>query len=190
VACGHWFGANAPTEGWVVYGAAGAPIGSTFSVDVTTGLGWSVIPGSRNQADSAVACANLDRLGLADWRLPTIGEARSLAGGCATTVPGGSCPLADPGCLASSCNPGLECQSCPGGSQSLSLRADDLYCRPEVTLCTYFQTSSSCSDCPSPQSWRYVPTNGHFLTDNVATSITTVCAMPDAPGLPCIDPNP
>jgi hypothetical protein len=187
--CGHWFGALGGSGGWVVYGAVGAPSSQTLSFDVSTGLGWAHISGSRNQADAALACAGLTRLGLFDWRLATIDEARTLAGGCASTIAGGPCAVADPGCLAMSCNQGIECQACPGGDQSLSLREDDQYCRPEVTLCTLFQTSSNCSDCPTAESWRYGPTNGNLLPLDVLSSVTTICTMPGVPGAPCLDPN-
>jgi hypothetical protein len=130
--CGHWFDANPnDNSAWITYDAG-------FHVDVATGLGWVMLVGSRGAVDAALACASHNVAGLSDWRIPTISDARTIAGGCAPTVPGGTCPIADPGCLDSNCGQGPACNSCTGGGGPA---AGGAYCKVDVPVCSHFQTT-------------------------------------------------
>ena len=74
-------------------------------LDTSTGLTWeNPGPGPYDVMDWPSAksyCADLTLAG-GGWRIPTIGELRSLIRGCAATEIGGSCKVTD-SCLKSSC---------------------------------------------------------------------------------------
>jgi hypothetical protein len=174
-ACGHWTD-NGNGTGWILYDAFGG-----FGVDVATGRGWhtSSKAGSLNRDDSAKFCEGLELGPLKDWRLPSVDEARSLGAGCAETAPGGSCPIADPSCLTKSCAYNDDCESCKGS-------AGHYYCRPEISVCLTFHTSSACADCDVPSSWTYGVINGNFYPQAASGGLWPVCVMDAVPrGIPC-----
>lgn len=157
---------------WIVFDAG-------FSADPQTGYGWidlSMNVGSGTLADAQSQCEAFSVGGLGNWRVPTIDEARTLAAGCAATASGGTCPIHDASCLTQQCGYGkdAECSSCQAGGGPAAGKA---YCNPDSTLCTFFHTSSLCSDCASPdaQDWEYGPSNGNFTPGNVSDAIATVC---------------
>jgi hypothetical protein len=181
--CGHKIDANpGDSDAWIIYDAG-------FHVDVPTGLGWAFPGGSRSASDAAVTCDAFSVAGLSNWRMPTIDEARSLAGGCAPTAPSGTCPIHDPTCLAMSC--GLQspaCTSCTGGSGSTGPN-NGAYCKVDVAVCTFFHTSSLCPDCSdaSNQDWLYLPGNGNFVALSSALGFPTACVSVVPGGLPAAD---
>ncbi|MGE0792142.1 MAG: DUF1566 domain-containing protein [Sandaracinaceae bacterium] len=65
-------------------------------MDPSTGLEWQVTPFDADM-DWASAVAHCEQLELdgTGWRLPTIGELRSLIRGCAGTETGGRCAISD-----------------------------------------------------------------------------------------------
>ena len=82
-------------------------------VDSTTGLWWQN-PGTEKlfTFDEAIAyCEGLKWSGQDDWRLPTIGELRSLIRGCPGTQTDGACGVTD-SCMTEYCF-GNECRDCP-----------------------------------------------------------------------------
>jgi hypothetical protein len=84
--------------------------------------------------DAIEYCAVLDLGGRTDWRLPSIGELRSLVRGCAAIENGGACGVTD-ACL------GIECwdQICYGCGESGGPGADGCYWDPElVGACATF----------------------------------------------------
>ncbi len=83
--------------------------------DPGTGLTWQDGPWCEAiGCDEAVAyCDALDLDGRQDWRLPSIGELRSLVRGCAAIEPGGSCGVTDD-CLDVECWD-LVCYGCGAG---------------------------------------------------------------------------
>jgi|GEM_PF-4104547 len=71
--------------------------------DSATGLAWQIVPtGGRMDWESAKSHCETLGLSAGGWRLPTIGELRTLIIDCPATGRGGSCKV-ESGCLASSC---------------------------------------------------------------------------------------
>jgi hypothetical protein len=177
--CLHWRDLG-DGQGWIYYDTNGG-----FHYDLSTSLGWVVRTDTfSSQADAADFCANFSVAGLSDWRLPTIDEARSLAGGCDNTAPGGSCPLSDASCLSSSCGNGPDCTSCVYGLGPN--QPGNGYCRADAMVCNNFHTSSSCPDCSTPGDWRYNPGNGNFFASAADDAIFPVCVMEHIPkAVPC-----
>lgn len=93
--------------------------------DSNTGLMWHVPALSAEDGNaelwqySSAFCQNLDYAGYTDWRLPSIGELRSIIRGCPATETGGEC-LIDDGCLTVDCFEDYTlcdgCESCEGPS--------------------------------------------------------------------------
>jgi len=177
--CLHWRDLGAG-QGWIEYDAFGG-----FYYDLSTSLGWVLrTTSSVTLAQAADFCASFEISGLSDWRLPTINEARSLAGGCANTAPGGSCTISDSSCLNASCGLGSECTSCAFGGGPYPPSGD--YCRADVKLCNVMHTSSLCPDCTTPGDWRYSPINGNFFSASVDQTLFAVCVMENIPrAVPC-----
>ena len=177
--CGHKFDANpSDNDAWITYDVG-------FHVDVATGRGWALPPGSRNAAAAAAACLAYSVAGLDDWRMATIDDARSIAGGCAPTAAGGSCPIDDPGCLATACGQGPACDSCQGGQGP----NNGAYCKVDVGVCTHFHTSSVCTDCGDAgvMDWIYGTSNGNFIPFNSLSGIPTACVSTVPGGVPPAD---
>jgi hypothetical protein len=177
--CLHWRDLG-DGQGWIHYETYGG-----FHYDLSTSLGWVMrTDSSLTQAEAEDFCANFSVVGLSDWRLPTIDEVRTLAGGCANTAPGGSCPLDDSSCLSSDCGLGNACTSCQwGNGPNLP---GNYYCRPDAMLCSLAHTTSSCADCPTPGDWRYGPGNGNFFSASVEDKLFPVCVMENIPrAVPC-----
>lgn len=111
---------------------------SYYWVDSTTGLMWENPPtcavnGADGDLQAAIAyCAQLEHAGHDDWRLPTIGELRTLIRGCPNTETGGDCPV-DDNCLHPYC--GLDdCDGCP---YLEGPGIDGLYWPPELSMTGY-----------------------------------------------------
>ena len=108
--------------------------------DSRTGLVWQNPPLGRPLIwDQALAhCVALEGGG---WRMPTIGELRSLIRGCPETETGGSCPIADD-CLPVSCQSDA-CSGCPldEGPPVSCYWAEDL-----SGPCGYYWSSSKVQD--------------------------------------------
>jgi hypothetical protein len=178
--CGHKFDANpSDNDAWITYDVG-------FHVDVATGLGWAMPAGSRNAAAAAAACLAFSVAGLNDWRIASIDDARSLAGGCSPTRGGGTCPIDDPGCLAIACGQASPaCDSCQGGQGP----NNGAYCKVDVAICTHFHTSSICTDCGDAgvMDWIYGPSNGNFIPYSSLNGIPTACVSTVPGGVPTAD---
>ena len=108
--------------------------------DPTSGLTWQVTPtgGTMNWSEAKTHCQNLSLDG-SGWRLPDIGELRSLIRGCPATEDGGSCNVEEGDCLAWSCRD----DSCKGCSYFDGPGNDGMYWPDEVEggCCNYWSSS-------------------------------------------------
>jgi formylglycine-generating enzyme required for sulfatase activity len=109
-------------------------------VDPTSGLVWQKAAPADFvvQAAASTRCSGNDAgLPGSGWRLPTIGELRTLVRGCPVCAPGGACGVTDD-CLGAGCWSG-ECYGCPDDEGP----ADGCYW-PEALQgdCTWYWASS------------------------------------------------
>jgi hypothetical protein len=109
--------------------------------DPTSSLTWENPPSGGGLNDWSTAksyCQDLDLSGYTDWRLPTIGELRTLIRGCPGTVTGGACKVTD-SCLSDSCFDTGSCFSCP----NVNGPADGCYWPAEMQgTCNWYWSSS------------------------------------------------
>jgi len=83
--------------------------------DLDSGLTWQISPSIANQnglhwVEAVEYCEDLSLDG-DGWRIPTLGELRTLIRGCPETEDGGSCNIEEDDCLALSCDSGF-CTGC------------------------------------------------------------------------------
>ncbi len=90
------------------------PAGETWT-DTVNSLTWEVIGAEVNAMDftAVTHCQNLTKAG-GGWRLPSIGELRTLVRGCAVTQAGGTCEVTD-ACKLPSCYAAAACDGCVSG---------------------------------------------------------------------------
>jgi len=92
-------------------------------------------------ADAVRYCQDLTLDGRDDWRLPSIGELRSLVRGCPATETGGSCNVQDDGCLA------WDCRDPSCGCSGEDVPAWGCYWPEEVLgACLWYWSASSRTD--------------------------------------------
>ena len=116
--------------------------------DPTSGHTWQVTPTGEfmNWSDAKAHCAGLSLDG-GGWRLPTIGELRTLIRGCPGTVTGGACEVTD-SCLSySSCWDQGACVSCWNGAGPDEGLQNGCYWPDEMQgKCDWYWSSSSSTD--------------------------------------------
>jgi len=107
--------------------------------DPSSGLTWQIFPtgGDMSWAAAKSHCASLKLEG-GGWRLPTIGELRTLIRGCPETEDGGGCNIEEGDCLKWSCRDG-SCGGCSGDTGP----ADGCYWPDEMQGSCYWYWSSS-----------------------------------------------
>ena len=172
---GYLFGDAASTDYWIVFDTG-------LHYDRRTGYGWHMTEGSYSQSDAIAKCASLTVANFNTWKLATVSQLRSLADGCAPSVPGGTCEVQD-NCLTHSCGFNANCGSCPGGTFGWGPASCE-YCRVNVQLCSYSHTLSNCPDCAAyglETEWTYMPVNGDFDVIDPSVSITSQCVVTSVP---------
>ena len=94
----------------------GRPGGAGTWTDPTSGLTWQVEPLGKKMKWAAAKgyCDTLVLGGYTDWRVPTVGELRSLIRGCARTEPGGRCNIHENRSLKKSSKK-RSCRGCDSG---------------------------------------------------------------------------
>jgi serine/threonine protein kinase len=143
--------------------------------DPTSGRTWQMTPtgGSMSWSAATAHCQSLSLDG-GNWRLPTIGELRSLIRPCAATGSGGTCNVHEGVCLAWERRHG----SCGGCSAGGGL-ASGCYWPSEMNgRCAYFWSSSPVKD--RSGAWRVGFRQGTIDYDVVSASESVRCVR-DAP---------
>ncbi|MDD5309540.1 MAG: DUF1566 domain-containing protein [Deltaproteobacteria bacterium] len=117
--------------------------------DSTSKLSWEMTPpGDQVTWQSGLdRCDGLALCGHDDWRMPTIGELRTLMRGCAAIETGGTCGVTDD-CLTPYCW-SAACQGCPAGGEP------DNGCYWPAGIggeCSYYW-SASCRSDDASQAW-------------------------------------
>jgi len=143
-------------------------------VDPKSGLTWQAQPTGRkfekvlmNWSTAKQHCASLEFAGYSDWRLPTIGELRSLIRGCSTMHTGGSCNITEGRCAEWSCRD----KSCNGCSAKDGPGKGGMYWPEGLQgACCWYWSSSLVEDQDDHAwgvsfGWGNVTINevGHFL---------------------------
>jgi hypothetical protein len=113
--------------------------GQDVWMDPFSGLMWQNASNCcSNWDDSRTYCADLNWGGYSDWRMPTIGELRSLIRGCDPTETGGSCGVTD-SCLDIYCWD----DQCSGCSEFGGPGPGGAYWPPELSGEDFYVWSSS-----------------------------------------------
>ncbi|MBI4917354.1 MAG: DUF1566 domain-containing protein [Acidobacteria bacterium] len=163
--------------------AAGAehPVDCTEDyLDARTGLCWQSSPSSRAMAwdEAKRYCAALesDGDGPGGWRLPTIGELRSLIRGCPETETGGDCGATD-SCTTEAC----ETDACSGCSDSQGPGVGGSYWPSELTpaMDEFFYSSTPVSGTESGGAWGVWSLYGSVMPLNVGD-------VGDSAGVRCV----
>jgi hypothetical protein len=119
---------------------------SIIWADSTSGLVWQ--NGSSEEmpwAEAVLYCESSSMVGEQDWRLPNVGELRSLIRGCQPTTLKGNCNIAESNCLAWSCRS----NSCDGCNLSGGPAGDGCYWPEEISSpCGSYWSSSTVDDIP------------------------------------------
>ena len=130
-----------------------------------------------NWSKAKVHCAGLDLGNHTDWRLPKIGELRSLIRGCPATELGSStCKVEEGGCLDSTCIDGNLCEYCAINNGP----ADGCYWPDEMQGdCSWYWSSSSVAD-GGGNAWFVIFSYGSVM-NNWENYGTRVRCVGDAP---------
>ena len=136
--------------------------------DPTTGLVWENPPDGPTWIwDDAVGhCSGLSLAGHDDWRLPTIGELRSLVLGCSWTEPVGPCGVSD-SCFNTVC---VTIGGCGGCTSSGGPGDGGAYWPPGLDgPIGEFWSSTTISDA-TPDAWTIVFSTGRIVNRNKASN--------------------
>jgi hypothetical protein len=154
-----------------VFGTESSPY--TTWTDPTSGLTWQVTPtgGTMSWSEAKAHCAGLSLDG-GGWRLPKIGELRSLIRGCPATELGSeTCKVEEGGCLDSTCNDGDLCEYCPGNDGP----ADGCYWPDEMQGECSWRWSSSPVEDYGDIAWSVYFSYGDVYNDGVTNDINVRC---------------
>lgn len=150
-------------------GAAGAP--AVAWLDTATGLTWQV--GTQDNlsfAETATYCAGLAIDGHDDWRVPTIGELRTIISGCSATLPTGTCGVTNT-CLAAVTCRDDTCGGCVAIPESC-------YVKPQLAGTCGFVWSSSTQSDYTDNAWGVGFNGGHVSADLKLNAGSARCVRP------------
>ena len=148
--------------------------------DPKVGLTWQVRPtgGRMNLENAKALCASLS-LGGGGWRLPSIGELRTLFRGCSKAALGGSCNVQEGRCMNRSCRD-VSCMSsgCDYGSGP---GQNGMYWPDEIKgPCCRYWSSSPVGDINS-NAWHGNPGVGGVDTDHSGNKLRVRCVRQQSP---------
>lgn len=133
------FGCGVSQGEWVTFGQG-------LSVDRRTGFAWNDVPlgvdaNGKPETDDALEqkCRALQVPGIPGFRVPEMKDVRTLAAGCAKTLPTGPCKI-EGGRQAAAM--GGDC-ACTGGP-ARGPHASGGFCRPELSECETIWTATYC----------------------------------------------
>lgn len=142
--------------------------------DPTTGLSWMIDPAPAYHGwESAKAtCNSVVQGGHDDWRLPDIGELRSLIRGCPSTASGSStCNVEPGGCLNLDCIDEEQCSSCLPNDGP----ADGIYWPQELNGNAVWYWSSTTVGDSSDLAWNVCFENAFVSTRDKLNQVRIRC---------------
>lgn len=132
---------------------------SGLDIDTKYGRAWSPVIAASSFQGVRSACAALEVDRIVNFEAPEVDDVRTLAAGCAATVPGGSCAVQSGVVLPSQAG-SCSCDTGVGPNQGK-------FCRTEVPDCETLWTATECglvnAECPTPRSWFYDVRNGALV---------------------------
>ena len=148
---------------------------SGLDIDTKYGRAWSPVINANSLLGARSACSALVVDRLTNFEAPEVDDVRTLAAGCAATVPGGSCAV-ESGVVLPSESGNCICGAAIGPNQGK-------FCRPEVPECQTLWTVTECgvvnAECPSARSWFYDVRTGSLVlagpTEPLALEAKTRC---------------
>jgi uncharacterized protein (TIGR02145 family) len=157
-ACGAGTKPGPSAETAEVSGPGSSSPGAATWTDSITGLEWQIDPAGETMGwdDARNHCAALGE----GWRLPTVGELRSLIRGCSKTGAGGSCTVTD------RCLPWSRCRNDDCGGCDPRTGSDDACSWPSELQGTCIWYWSSSPDEDRPLSAWYVFFDGGAVNVN------------------------
>ncbi len=141
-------------------------------LDAASGLTWQNPPADTKMfKDGAQTyCDDLSLDGYDDWRLPTVGELRSLIRGCAETATGGTCNLDEGDCVSGDCRDDA-CNGCADNNGP----ADGCYWPADMEgICHFYWTQTGVGDSPT-YGWSVMFMNGNVTNSYKFTNFNVRC---------------
>lgn len=138
-----------------------------LEVDTRYGRAWSPVENVANAAALQTKCAGLVLGTLENFEAPEIEDVRTLAAGCASTLPStqpvGGCRVQSGDALAFL---GIDCDDCSGTGPN-----DGRFCRAEVSSCETLWTLTTCTDCSASSRWFYDAQTGNVVANTPSQAV-------------------
>jgi len=140
---------------------------SGLDIDTKYGRAWSPVVAASSFQALRAACGALVISQVTNFDAPEIDDVRTLAAGCAATLPGGTCAVQSGAVLPSQSG---SC-TCPGGVGPNQGK----FCRVEVPDCETLWTLTECggtnAECATTSSWFYDVRTGSVVISTAAQPI-------------------
>jgi hypothetical protein len=149
--CGH-----AVSASWVVFD-------NGLEIDRANNRAWTPVVDVVDDDALRAICTPLALGGLTGFNMPQTSDVRTLAAGCAATVPGGACEVNENMAFLAE---GANC-ICPGGVGPNNGK----FCRPEVPDCETLWAWTHTFETGEYQHWFYDVTTGSIVPEYVGVGI-------------------